>query len=310
MKTSVCITVFNEEKSISKLIESLSNQTVKPGEIIIVDAESKDKTVSIIHHWQKKDKRIKLLTKKCSRSEGRNLSIELAKNEIIAVTDAGCIPRRDWLERLTRHFKNKNVEMVAGFYKMIGNSPIQKAFSVFLGVHESNFDKAFLPSTRSIAFTKKFWEEIGGFPENLEDTAEDTVFNIKALEHGVKMAHEKGAVVEWKMPETITEGIKKMYSYAKGDAKSKVWKHPSKGYGSHNVKALTILIRYLFGLFLLIYSYWQPVMFYILCVAIMGYIMLIFRNIYYKVRDWRAGMYGILIKLTSDIAIITGLLQG
>ena len=32
------------------------------------------------------------------------------------------------------------------------------------------------------------WEQVGGFSENLDDTAEDTVFNQKALEAGFKFA--------------------------------------------------------------------------------------------------------------------------
>ena len=37
MKVSVCITVYNEERSISKLVESLLRQSKKPEEIVIVD---------------------------------------------------------------------------------------------------------------------------------------------------------------------------------------------------------------------------------------------------------------------------------
>ena len=48
MKVSVCITVFNEEGSIGELLDSLLKQTKKPGEIVIVDGGSKDKTVDVI----------------------------------------------------------------------------------------------------------------------------------------------------------------------------------------------------------------------------------------------------------------------
>jgi len=37
MKISVCITVFNEEESIGKLLDSLINQSKKADEIVIVD---------------------------------------------------------------------------------------------------------------------------------------------------------------------------------------------------------------------------------------------------------------------------------
>lgn len=310
MRVSVCITIYNEEKSIRKLIESLLNQTKKPNEIIIVDGGSMDKTVQIIKHWQKKDKRVRLLVKKCSRSEGRNLSIELANNKIIAMTDAGCNPKKKWLEKLTLPFRNEKVGMIAGFYVMTGNTPIQKAFSVFLGVHEEGFGVTFLPSTRSVAFKKKIWEQIGGFPEDLKDTAEDTVFNIKAIEYGVKMSYAKDAIVEWGMPETLREGINKMYLYAKGDAKSRVWKHPLKGHPSHNMRVFSVILRYVVGLLILILSLNYPLFFYALLGSIIAYIIWIFRKVHVRTKNISSAVWGILIQISSDIAIIRGFITG
>src|SRR3972149_3143590 len=115
MKASVCITVLNEEGSIATLLDSLLTQTEKPDEIIIVDGGSKDRTVEIVRHYQKKDKRIKFLVEHGSVAHGRNTSIEISRNPIIASIDAGCLARRDWLEKITEPFKHENVGMVAGF---------------------------------------------------------------------------------------------------------------------------------------------------------------------------------------------------
>src|SRR3972149_7809621 len=134
MKASVCITVFNEEGTIGPLLESLLVQSKKPDEVVIVDGGSRDKTVDIIRHFEKKDRRIKVLVQKCSRAQGRNIGVEIAKNDIIAVTDAGCIAQKDWLKKITEPLVNSEIDMVAGFYKMTGETPFQKAVSVFLGV--------------------------------------------------------------------------------------------------------------------------------------------------------------------------------
>jgi glycosyltransferase involved in cell wall biosynthesis len=196
MNISICITVFNEEKTIGALLDSLINQSKKPEEIVIVDGGSKDKTIDIIRHYQKNDKSVKLIIEKCSRSRGRNLGVEIARGEIIAMTDAGCIARFDWLERLTKSFATGRVDVSAGFYQMVTNSAMEKVESVYLGVTPSNFNYNFLPSTRSIAFTKKIWEEVGGFPENLKGSAEDTVFNYKLIKFGAKISRVKDAIVE------------------------------------------------------------------------------------------------------------------
>src|SRR3990172_10714219 len=101
MKVSICLTVLNAEKSISPLMESLRDQSKRAEEIVVVDGGSKDKTIEILKHHQKKDRRIKLLLENCLRARGRNLAVELAGSEIIAMTDAGCIAHNDWLEKIT-----------------------------------------------------------------------------------------------------------------------------------------------------------------------------------------------------------------
>ena len=52
MKISFVTTVFNEEKTINKLLDSIKKQTVYPDEVIIVDGGSTDNTLSVISNFQ------------------------------------------------------------------------------------------------------------------------------------------------------------------------------------------------------------------------------------------------------------------
>ena len=167
MNISICITVLNEEESIGKLLDSLLVQSKKASEIAIVDGGSSDKTVEIIRHYQKKHSFIRLIIEKSSRARARNIAVDFAKSEVIAMTDAGCIADSDWLKNITTPFETGKVDVVAGFYKMVGKTNFQKAESVFMGVTPRKFNHKFLSSTRSIAFTKKIWDEVGGFPEKV-----------------------------------------------------------------------------------------------------------------------------------------------
>lgn len=304
MNISVCITVLNEEGSIRKLLDSLLEQTKKANEIIIADGGSTDKTIKIINHYQKKFSEIKLLKEKCTRSRGRNLAVEMARNEIIAMTDAGCVPRDDWLEKITAPFVRQpevNIDVVAGFYEMTAKNPMQKAMRVFLGVMPDKFDINFLPSTRSIAFKKSVWEEIGGFPEEVRNSAEDTYFNFWAIKKGVKYSRVKDAIVEWGMPETIKDFQLKIYNYAKWDARTKIFIFPGKGLSSHNIKALFALLRYLFGLILLVLSFKFSVFTLYLIILISLYL---FRS-YRKARFW-----GIPLQFIADFAVMKGFIHG
>ena len=51
MTVAVTIGVYNEEKNISALLESLLNQTRLPDEIIIADDGSKDNTAKIVREY-------------------------------------------------------------------------------------------------------------------------------------------------------------------------------------------------------------------------------------------------------------------
>lgn len=301
MKISICITVLNEEKTISSLLESLLNQTKRADEIIIVDGGSTDKTLEIIKHYQKKNKSIKLLKERCSRAKGRNLAIELARNNIIAITDAGCLANKYWLNKITAPFNHESVDVVAGFYKMITENAFQKALSVFIGVLPSKFDVDFLPSSRSIAFRKELWERVGGFSESQNDTAEDTVFNYKILKNNAKISRVKDAIVEWRIPNNLPEAFLKFYKYAQGDAKSKIIIFPQKGLASHNIKVIFVFIRYVVGLSFLVFSFMSPPLFSLFFFFVLLYLIWSFR---------KAGLWGIVLQLTSDVAVMLGFIHG
>lgn len=270
MRVSVCITVFNEsQESINKLLSALSSQTLKPDEIIIIDAKDYNN---------------------CSRSKGRNIAIQKSKNEIIVITDAGCTPHNDWLEKITAPFKKGDTDVVAGAYRMVTNNDFEKSESIFLGVKQQDMKEDFMPSARSMALTKSIWKKAGGFPEDLNDTAEDTVFNLNLIKVGAKFTVAKNAVVDWYMPNSIYDFAKKIYKYAKGDVESGIWWHPVKKIKTHNIKALTVFLRYLILIFVLLK---------------LGYpFFLVLFFVYILWAHRKAGWWGIILQFVSDFAII------
>ena len=161
---------------------------------------------------------------------------------------------KDWLKNITEPFREERVDISAGFYKMVGENMEQKAMSVFLGVTPRHFDINFLPSTRSMAFRKSAWEAIGGFPEGKGNSAEDTDFNYKAVQLGLKYARVKSAVVEWGMPKSLQSFSKRlrlmqsgMYAMEFGGTRLKVLRRTI-------LRQYLVLVRYL-----LAGSYWFTV---------------------------------------------------
>lgn len=291
-------------------MDALLTQSTKPNEIVVVDSNSTDKTGEILKHFQKRDRRIRVLTQGSTRAEARNLSVEIAINDLILMTDAGCVPDKDWVKNLTKPFRNEDVDMVAGFYKMTKESEFQKAASVYLGTQPRDFNMNFLPSTRSVAFRRSLWRKIGGFPEKLKDTAEDTVFNYKAVDSKAKIARVKDAVVEWGMPTTSKEFFKKIFRYAKGDAQTKLFWNPSKRLSSHNIKAIFVLLRYMAGFALLLLALKSPLLWYLVGFSLIFYIFWAFRKVYSYERNLKAALWGVVLQFTADFAVMYGFLRG
>ena len=76
--------------------------------------------------------------------------------DTIVATDAGCILKKDWFEKITQPFTNRNIDVVAGFYKPITNSVFEKCFSTYTCTMSDQVTADFLPSSRSFAFRINF----------------------------------------------------------------------------------------------------------------------------------------------------------
>jgi glycosyltransferase involved in cell wall biosynthesis len=238
---SIVITTKNEEKSITPLLDSLVKQSLKPTEIIIVDAQSTDQTINVLHSWDKSHQQIKLQLIEAgavNRSRGRNQGITAAANEWIAVTDAGCMADNDWLKELaTASGLQQENEVVGGFYLPITRTIIERCFAWFTATDPQDLNaKGFLPSSRSIAFTKKAWKKVGGYPEHLT-TCEDLVF-ARSLRSSTKMVINPRAIVYWHPPKSFGAFFKAIAGYARGDMEAR--------YRPHMQRIHTIWLRYFF----------------------------------------------------------------
>lgn len=218
LKISLITTCLNEERSIKEFLDSVVKQSKKPNEFIIVDGGSKDKTIEIIKKYSRKYKWIKLfVVPGASIGEGRNYAIERAKNEIIACTDAGCILDKDWLREITKPFyEDENTDVVVGIYKPYYTNDFEY-FQGLLVIKEPKriFGNPSRMSIRSMAFKKNVWEKVGKLPEAYG--GDDTLFNLKLMQHKFKFKYSESAVVFWKMRKSLKTFLKQFYRYALGD---------------------------------------------------------------------------------------------
>jgi len=225
-KATVIATVLNEAGSILGLLESLQRQTRRPDAVIIVDGGSTDGTVDVLREWESAGKlplRV-IEAPGANISRGRNIAISAAETEIIAGTDAGTRLEPDWLQNLMAPFEqDPPPDVVAGFFV----ADPQTIFETALGAttlplaDDVNPDR-FLPSSRSIAFRKSVWQNLGGYPEWL-DFCEDLLFDLWLREDGYRIRFAPNATAHFRPRQSLRQFFWQYFRYARGDGKADLW---------------------------------------------------------------------------------------
>lgn len=301
MKIGFITTVLNEGRTIELLLDSIISQTKKPDEVIIVDGGSSDNTLELIKkHKINKLLNVKVFSKSGNISKCRNFAVRKSACDIIAISDAGCVLDKNWLKHITSPFKDKVVDVVAGFYKGLPKTNFERSLVPFVLVMPDKAKVDFLPASRSMAIRKKAFENVGGFSEKL-DQGEDYDLAKRLKKRRVKIVFEKKAVVGWIPRSNIISAFKMFYKYAFGDIKA----------GNVRIKAIFIFIRYLFVLFSLLAARFVSTEFLITLFLLYFPIYscwAIVKN-YKYVKNLSALFYLPLIQYTSDFAVMGGTLS-
>lgn len=101
MKLSIIIPCYNVEKYLDRCMQSVTNQSYKNLEIILVDDGSPDKSGELCDKWSRRDNRIKVIHK---QNEGlgyaRNSGLESATGDFVAFIDSDDCIDLDMYDRL------------------------------------------------------------------------------------------------------------------------------------------------------------------------------------------------------------------
>ena len=94
VKVSVIVPIFNVEKYLYKCLYSITKQTLKEIEIILINDGSTDNSIEIALSFFQKDNRIKLISQENSgQSIARNRGLSIASGDYIVFVDSD-----DWIE--------------------------------------------------------------------------------------------------------------------------------------------------------------------------------------------------------------------
>src|SRR2546430_2607456 len=100
-RISVIIPAYNAEATLPFCLTALMQQTHLPDEIIIIDNRSTDRTMAIAENFAQKCALIHLCREeRQGDAPACNRGAAESTGDILAFTDADCVPDREWLEHL------------------------------------------------------------------------------------------------------------------------------------------------------------------------------------------------------------------
>jgi glycosyltransferase involved in cell wall biosynthesis len=216
-RISLVVPVRDEAASIRMLLDSLSAQTRQPEEMVFVDGGSRDDTVGLLRAARESDERIRIIeATEASPGRGRNLGIEAARHEWVALTDAGIRLEPTWLERLAEVARrDPSVAVVYGNYEPLTVSFFERcaALSYPPPKQERQGGRMRGPSTASMLLRRDAWQMVGGFPDLR--AAEDLIFMERLSAGGFKEGWSPGATAWWQLQPGLWRTFRKFVTYSR-----------------------------------------------------------------------------------------------
>ena len=114
---SIITPVFQSERYLEKLINSILNQTYCDWELLLIDDGSTDGSAEICDRYAHKDNRIRVFHKANGGvASARNQAMDMATGEYLAFADSDDWVEPCWLERLYKTAKDQEADIVVSDY--------------------------------------------------------------------------------------------------------------------------------------------------------------------------------------------------
>ncbi len=219
---SVIIPAWNAEKSISDCLDSITNQSIQPFEVILVDDGSHDKTAVIAL-----DYKVTLLNTHGRKgpATARNMGAEAASGDIILFLDSDVIIQKNLIEKVLSHFTDDSVWAVQTLYTP--KCPAENVVSQYQNYYYyyslnrmPDGDTATF-ATWCAAIRRDKFAEVGGFNVRIpEPTVEDEELGYTIVESGGRIILDKSILVTHLACYTMSQFTKRRLRMARAQAKS------------------------------------------------------------------------------------------
>ena len=198
MKYSIIVPVFNRPDEVDELLESLSSQTLKDFEVVIVEDGSQipckdvcDKYANILdlHYYFKENS---------GPGQSRNYGVERAQGEYVIILDSDAVTPPGFMQAIDDELKRQPTDAWGGPDAAHESfSDIQKAISYAMtsffttgGIRggKKQLDKKFYPRSFNLGVRREVYQQLGGFTterfSKMSLYGEDIDFSLRIYKNG------------------------------------------------------------------------------------------------------------------------------
>jgi len=210
---SVVMSTYNSERTVSKSIESILNQSYKNIEFLIIDDCSTDNSYEILKEYESKSNYIKVFFNDENIGLTRSLNILLkeTKGDLIARQDSDDLSRQFRFEKQINFMINKGLDACTTKAKIIQNNKIIPNYSYYIPSKMIiNFKNPFIHG--SLIIKKKVIESLNYYDERFYFAQDyklmkDLIYN----NHKIKIINE--TLYDLNMVDNISSKFQKEQSY-------------------------------------------------------------------------------------------------
>jgi glycosyltransferase involved in cell wall biosynthesis len=160
---SIVIPALNEEKYLQRLLESLKKQTFKEFEVIVADADSKDKTKEVAEEYEARVVRGGL------PSKGKNVGAKAARGDLILFLDSDLFLPENFLEKALEDFRKRKLDIASFFLVPLSRFyPLRVLFNIFFNYPLIVFGKFWPRGAMAVLVRKDFHISLSGFDEEIK----------------------------------------------------------------------------------------------------------------------------------------------
>ena len=241
---SVIVPVFNDAERLKTCLDALEAQTYPKNlyEVIVVDNAS-DEGQDIQGVVAQFSQAIAAFEGQPGSYAARNQGISLAKGEVIAFTDADCIPCHQWIEAGVNCLRDPHCGLVAGeieiFFKDPSCPTSTELYESVAAFHQKRWlEKEHWGATANLFTLKQVIKQVGNFDATLK-SAGDLEWGNRVATFGYKQVYSKEACVTHPARSSLKEVYTKHLRVIGG-----LYELQNKNYQSQFLKSLAFILLF------------------------------------------------------------------